>query len=131
MQMELEMIERMRKEEMERQERLRREEMHHEVRLMTVIAGLFQQTAKTVSSQASSPSSPEEKFQKHSEYLHFLSEFPYPTEAGNRTDVAHVLNDQERVLPTEVENFVFCSHYEIPDAEKLIEIDLKNFSFAG
>lgn len=48
MTMELEMIERMRKEDLERQERLRREEMHHEVRLMTLIAGLFQQTAKTV-----------------------------------------------------------------------------------
>ncbi|XP_022644457.1 uncharacterized protein LOC111269935 isoform X3 [Varroa jacobsoni] len=47
MTMELEMIERMRKEDLERQERLRREEMHHEVRLMTLIAGLFQQTAKT------------------------------------------------------------------------------------
>lgn len=49
MSMELEMIERMRKEDLERQERLRREEMHHEVRLMTLIAGLFQQTAKSVS----------------------------------------------------------------------------------
>lgn len=47
MRMELDMIERMRKEDMERQERLRREEMHHEVRLMTLIAGLFQQTAKS------------------------------------------------------------------------------------
>ncbi|OQR68887.1 hypothetical protein BIW11_12617 [Tropilaelaps mercedesae] len=47
MSMELEMIERMRKEDLERQQRLRREEMHHEVRLMTLIAGLFQQTAQT------------------------------------------------------------------------------------
>lgn len=57
MRLELDLLERLRHEEMERVERMRREEMEHELRLMTVIASLFNNNNSASSVNLNSSSS--------------------------------------------------------------------------